>query len=199
MKDTFTLEWISPVIAELQPLQSAGPYLLVHAEFQHSYGTGAVSLTFHKLSKIILWKYTMPEMTFMVRIPSWNFVRVPEAWPWAHIQSFISKFSQEVWFLQYTNFKGIFWRARETIVKLPQDPICQLMGHPIKDLSVYASIQWEMALQCNAISHWLDTYTEWSLSHHLQSKIIPITLIWSEGAWVLSQYKNVLPVEGSPC
>ena len=32
-----------------------------------------------------------------------------------------------------------------------------------RDLSVYVSSQWEMALQCNAISHWLDAYTRWSL------------------------------------
>ena len=39
-------------------------------------GTGAVmgvvSLTFCELSKIISWKYTMSEITFMVRISSWN-------------------------------------------------------------------------------------------------------------------------------
>ena len=29
--------------------------------------------------------------------------------------------------------------------------------------SMYAPSQWEMALQCNAISHWLGAYTEWSL------------------------------------
>ena len=29
--------------------------------------------------------------------------------------------------------------------------------------SVYEPSQWEMALQCNAISHWLGAYTEWSL------------------------------------
>ena len=28
---------------------------------------------------------------------------------------------------------------------------------------VYVPSQWEMALQCNAISHWLGKYTEWSL------------------------------------
>ena len=32
-----------------------------------------------------------------------------------------------------------------------------------RDPSVYAPSQWEMALHCNAISHWLGTYTEWSL------------------------------------
>ena len=32
-----------------------------------------------------------------------------------------------------------------------------------RDHSVYAPSQWEMVLHCNAISHWLGTYTEWSL------------------------------------
>ena len=32
-----------------------------------------------------------------------------------------------------------------------------------RDHSVYASSQWETALQCNAVSHWLGSYTEWSL------------------------------------
>ena len=54
---------------------------------------GVVSLTFHKLSKIISREYTMPEITFTVRISSWNFVRVPKAWFWAHIQSFSLDFS----------------------------------------------------------------------------------------------------------
>ena len=38
---------------------------------------------------------------------------------------------------------------------------CHMMtprGH-----SVYAPSQWETALQCNAVSHWLGPYTEWSL------------------------------------
>ena len=80
---------------------------------------GVVSLTFCELSKIISRRYTMPEMTFMVRISSWNFVRVPKAWLWAHVQSFSLKFSLQVWFLQYTSFERIFWRARETLVKQP--------------------------------------------------------------------------------
>ena len=79
---------------------------------------GAVSLTFRELSKEILRKYTMPKIPFMVKISSWNFVRVPKAWLWAHLQSFSLKFSQ-VRFLRYTNFERKFWRARETLVKRP--------------------------------------------------------------------------------
>ena len=41
-------------------------------------------LTFLELSKIISWKYIMLEITFMLRISSWNFVRVPiSITPWA--------------------------------------------------------------------------------------------------------------------
>ena len=54
---------------------------------------GVVSLTFRELLKIISRKYTIQEMTFMMRISSWNFVHVPKAWLWAHVQSFSLKFS----------------------------------------------------------------------------------------------------------
>ena len=37
-------------------------------------GLGVVSLTFRELSKIISRKYTIPEITFIVGIWSWNFV-----------------------------------------------------------------------------------------------------------------------------
>ena len=43
-----------------------------------------ISLMFQKLSKIISRKYTMPEITFIVRISIWNFVDVPKASFWAH-------------------------------------------------------------------------------------------------------------------
>ena len=32
-----------------------------------------------------------------------------------------------------------------------------------RDHSVYVLSQWETALHCNAVSHWLGAYTEWSL------------------------------------
>ena len=44
---------------------------------------GVVSLTFRELSKIISRKYTLPVIKFLVRVSSWNFVRVPKAWLWA--------------------------------------------------------------------------------------------------------------------
>ena len=80
---------------------------------------GVVSLAFRKLSKIISRKSTMLEITFRVRISSRNFVCVPKAWLWPHIQSFSLKLSLEVRFLRYTSFERIFWRAREMLMKQP--------------------------------------------------------------------------------
>ena len=44
---------------------------------------GTVPLTFRKLSNIISRKYIMPEITFMGRSSSWNFVGVSKASCWA--------------------------------------------------------------------------------------------------------------------
>ena len=51
-----------------------------------------------------------------------------------------------------------------------------------RDHSVYATSQWETVLQCNAISHWLDAYTEWSL----------ISLLSIVAANYLEQILNVM-------
>ena len=75
-----------------------------------NYNTGAlgvVSLTFRELSKIISRKYTLPVITFLVRISSWNFVHVPKAWLWAHD------------FCNTQIFERMFWRAHRTLVKQP--------------------------------------------------------------------------------
>ena len=40
---------------------------------------GVVSLTFREIYKIISRKYTMPEIIYIVKISSWNFVRVPKS------------------------------------------------------------------------------------------------------------------------
>ena len=66
------------------------------------------SLTFRELSKIISRKYTMPKITYMLRISSWNFVRAPKASPWAQVQRFSLKFSWDVWFMQYTKSREYF-------------------------------------------------------------------------------------------
>ena len=39
----------------------------------------------------------------------------------------------------------------------------QAISHISRDHFVYAPSQWETTLQCNVVSHWLGTCTEWSL------------------------------------
>ena len=40
-----------------------------------------------------------------------------------------------------------------------------------RDHSGYELSQWEMPLQCNVISHWLNPYPEWSLYHSVQYNV----------------------------
>ena len=54
---------------------------------------GAVSLTFGELSKILSRNLCIAEIVLLMRISSWNFVRVPKAMLWAHAQSLSLKFS----------------------------------------------------------------------------------------------------------
>ena len=50
----------------------------------YSYNTVQVEESCGLLSKISSRKYTMPKITFMVGISSWNFVCAPKAIHWAH-------------------------------------------------------------------------------------------------------------------
>ena len=54
-----------------------------------------------------------------------------------------------------------------TNTHLPCHPRCCsvlcLYSHICRDHFAYALCQWEMMLQSNVISHWLGTYTKWSL------------------------------------
>ena len=48
-----------------------------------------------------------------------------------------------------------------------------------KDQSMNAPSQWEMSLQYNDVSHWLDTYLDWSLEQYIAEPWILVTgLIW---------------------
>ena len=82
---------------------------------------GFVSLKFWELSKITSPKFTMPDITFVVLISSWNFVHVPIAWLRPLVQTFSWEFSLEARFLQWTDFEIIFWRTEETLVKHTPD------------------------------------------------------------------------------
>ena len=93
---TLTLQCISKIVRTLWTLMSFAVVCgLEPVDFTDIFRVisplqGVVSLTFRELSKIISRKYTMPEIKFMLRISSWNFLRVPKAW--AHVQSFSLKY-----------------------------------------------------------------------------------------------------------
>ena len=78
----------------------------------------------------------------MVRISIWNFIRVLNAWLWAHVQYLSLKFSEEVRFLIYTNFERIYWKARETLVKHPPDLwfFCLYSGWPLLGLCTWRDV-----------------------------------------------------------
>ena len=66
------------------------------------------------LSKFLYYRYHTSDENFKS-----NFVRVPKAMLWAHVQSFGLKFSPSMWFLALYIFVRLFWRARKTLVKQP--------------------------------------------------------------------------------
>ena len=88
---------------------------------------GVVSQTFRELSKTTWRKHTIPEITFMMRISSWDFVRVPKAWLWAHVQ-ISAWYSHKKYDFCNTQMstRRIFWRAREMLMKQP--PGSPIMG-----------------------------------------------------------------------
>ena len=57
-----------------------------------------------------------------------------------------------------------------------------------RDHSVYAPSQWEMALHCNAISHWFGAYTEWSLTYSSDCHITRYTSKWSSDGGASGYY-----------
>ena len=59
------------------------------------------------------------KIILLMRMPIWNFVRVPKAMLWAHVQSFRLTFSVWMLFLALYIFAGLFWRTPETVVKQP--------------------------------------------------------------------------------
>ena len=75
------------------------------------------------LQKIIS-KFVYCKNRLLMRISSWNFVRVPKAMLWAHVQSFSLKFSLKMWFLTLYIFARLFWRAHKTLVKQPPGLLC---------------------------------------------------------------------------
>ena len=54
-------------------------------------------------------------------------------------------------------------------------------------MRIFVSSQWEMELQCNAISHWLGVYTEWSL--HLAYEM---SFIYNLSCWRRLSFRKSL-------
>ena len=52
----------------------------------------------------------------------------------------------------------------------------QLYQDTIRVHSVYAPSQWEMTLHCKVISHWLGTYTKWSLHNMVFEVVVSLIL-----------------------
>ena len=94
--------------------------VLAFHEYILCFQPGVVALTICKISKIISRKYTMSTITFTVQISNW---KASKASLWEHEQSLSLRLWCEIWFLQYTNFERIFWRARKTLAKHPTDAL----------------------------------------------------------------------------
>ena len=80
---------------------------------------GVVSPTFRELSTIFSRNLCIAKIVLLMIISSWNFVCVPKAMLWTHVQSFSLKFSPQMGFLALCVFARFLWRARETLVKQP--------------------------------------------------------------------------------
>ena len=69
-----------------------------------------------------------------------------------------------VWWALYILYKFVKSPTRHLGEAVGNVPTCpSTLLQMVRDHSMYAPSQWEMALHCNAISHWLGAYSEWSL------------------------------------
>ena len=72
--------------------------------------------------------------------------------------------SKSLWHQKFLNSKQIHKELLRQLNNLTIMNDMQWVSYHIdRDHFVHATSQWEMVLHSNAISHWLDTYTEWSL------------------------------------
>ena len=98
-------------------------------------------------------------------------------WSWEYVLGLIIINKSEVWLINHC-----FQLDHETMVRaacltmflskgvltsVKNYRIHSFQGHVLctssRDRFVYAPSQWETALHCNAVSHWLGAYTDWSL------------------------------------
>ena len=88
------------------------------------------------------------EIVIVMRISSWNFVRVPKAMLWAHEQCFSLKFSPYMQYLALCIFGRIFWRAREMFVKQPPGSWLAKSSAPITMQDSLSSKCWQNDRKC---------------------------------------------------
>ena len=81
------------------------------------------------------------------------------AWSLLGVNS--SKSMNQWWHVKWTLRNTLQWNSSQN--KNLKNPKTLKISAIIRDQSVHAPCQWEMALHCNSISHWLGSYTEWSL------------------------------------
>ena len=81
-------------------------------------------LPFPSSPKILSRNLCIAKIVLVMRISSWNFVRVSKAWLWGHVHNFGLRFSPQMLFLALYIFARLFWRARETSVKQPPGAMC---------------------------------------------------------------------------
>ena len=63
-----------------------------------------------------------------------------------------------------SSYKGPVMGSFDVFFVISLDKMSNSQVVDYRNHSVHALSQWEMALHCNAISHWLGAYTEWSLA-----------------------------------
>ena len=78
-------------------------------------------------------------------------VRISSLRLWAYVQSFSSKFSSQVLFLQHTMFERILWRARETLVKQRHN---KRLKSPTSQLLTQPSVQVQIKENIESPRHW---------------------------------------------
>ena len=102
-------------------------------------------------------------------MPWWNFYQPQSAWS---IDQVSTKRSSAIYNFVFTVTKFcVMWEGEalphNTKLRIYSGKIVKMRVHHWSmnqaDHAVYAPNQWEMALQCNAVSHWLGSCTEWSV------------------------------------
>ena len=73
-------------------------------------------------------------------------------------------------------------RETDSLARGKVESCCSVVNHHIEEGIMNVPSQWEATLQCNA-SHWLCTFTEWSLLKQRQNDDIPKGIFLNENFW----------------